>query len=95
MSTLLYCFIGGQLALVGITFSFILGSLVVFGGVIVSCFIASLVLLLLFKYSHLTFRWVFKKKKVGSSVFSKNLWIIFTGLVYLTILIIFFKIVEY
>ncbi|OEG69300.1 hypothetical protein ATZ36_10295 [Candidatus Endomicrobiellum trichonymphae] len=95
MSMLLYCFIGKQLALAGIMPGFILGSLIIFGGIVVSCFIASLVLLLLFKYSYLTCCRIFKKEKSGFSVFSKNFWIIFTGLIYLIILIVFLKVTEY
>ncbi|MDR0820290.1 MAG: hypothetical protein LBN19_02035 [Endomicrobium sp.] len=95
MSMLLYYFISKQFALAGIMLGFILGSLVVFGVIVVSCFIVSLILSLLVKYSYLACCRIFKMEKAGFSAFSKNFWIIFTGLIYLIILIVFLKVTEY
>jgi hypothetical protein len=95
MSMLLYCFVGKQLVLVGIMSGFILGSLMVFGIVVVSCFIVSLILSFLFKYSYLACCCIFKIEKAGFSAVSKSFWIIFTGLIYLIMLILLLKVTEY
>lgn len=95
MSMLLCYFVGKQLILAGITLGFILGSLMIFVGIVVFCFIASLVFLLLFKCSYMVCCRIFKKEKTNFSVFSKSFWIIFTGLIYLIMLIVFLKVTEY
>jgi hypothetical protein len=95
MSMLLYCFFGKQLLLVGIVPGFALGSIVTFGIIVVSCFVVSLVLSFLFKCSYMACCLIFKIEKAGLSAFSRSFWIIFTGLIYLMILIIFLKVTEY
>ncbi|OEG71407.1 hypothetical protein ATZ36_14915 [Candidatus Endomicrobiellum trichonymphae] len=95
MNMLLYYFIGKQLVLAGIMSRFILGSFVIFGIIVVSCFIVSLILSFLFKYSYMACCWIFKIEKAGFSAFSRNFWIIFTGLIYFIMLIIFLKVTEY
>jgi hypothetical protein len=72
MSMLLYYFVGKQLILAGKALDFILGSLMIFGGIVVSCFIASLILLLLFKYSYLTCCFGYlKRRKLAFLYFQK------------------------
>jgi hypothetical protein len=95
MSMLLYCFAGKQLLHLGIASGFILGSSVIFGVIVVSCFIVSLILSFLFKYSYLVCCLIFKIEEPNFSAFSGNFWMVFTGLVYLIVLIIFLKITEY
>jgi len=95
MSMLLCCFIGKQFALLGTLSSFLLGSLVIFCSIIVSCFLVALMLLLLFKYSYLACCRMFKIEETGLFAFSRSFWIIFTGFVYLVMFIIFLKFTGY
>jgi hypothetical protein len=95
MSMLLYCLVSKQLLLAGVMSGFISGSLIIFGILVISCFVVSLALALLFKYSCLACCWLFKIEEAGFSSFSRSFWMIFTGLIYLIILIIFLKVTDY
>ncbi|MDR3256900.1 MAG: hypothetical protein LBT18_04585 [Endomicrobium sp.] len=93
MSALLYYFVNKQLMLTGVMSGFVFGSLVIYGAVVIFCFIMSLILSLLVKYSYTVGYWIFKIRQ--KAILSKVFWIIFTGLIYLVIFIIFLKATEY
>ncbi|MDR3306775.1 MAG: hypothetical protein LBS61_03815 [Endomicrobium sp.] len=89
MNLVLCFFINSHFIFSGIDFNLILGSVIIYGIILIFCFVDALTLL----YSVKFFRWIFKLKT--NNFATKFLWNVFAGLVYLLMVIIFIKVTEY
>jgi hypothetical protein len=89
MNLVLCFFINSRFAFAGIDFNLILGSVIIYGIILIFCFVAALTSLCSVKF----FRRIFKLKT--NNFVAKFLWNVFAGFVYLLMLITFIKVTEY
>jgi hypothetical protein len=94
MIFVIYSFIDNFFRLVNINFNFILGFLLFYGGIILTCFLLSLAILTVYKciYRLILFTILRKRNKIFNF---KILWYCFTYVTYIIIFVIFFKATQY
>jgi hypothetical protein len=89
MNLILCFFVNTYLSFSGINLNLILGSAIIYGVILIFCFVAAWISL----YSFKVFSRIFKLKIKNFA--TKFLWTVFTGFVYLFIFITFIKVTEY
>jgi hypothetical protein len=89
MNLILCFFVNTHFSFSGINLNLIVGSVIIYGIILIFCFVAALILLYLFKF----FSCIFKLKTKNFA--THFLWTVFTGFVYSFIFIIFIKVTEY
>lgn len=93
MSIVLNLLINKQFMVTGIMSGNILGSFIVFFVILIICFFIALFIALLFKCFYFIVCKIFKRN--AKEIFSKVFWYIFTVLCYISVFIIFLKMIEY
>ncbi|MCL2484739.1 MAG: hypothetical protein FWF00_04415 [Endomicrobia bacterium] len=93
MSMALYYFIDKQLILTGFMSGVLIGSIIIFALIAITCFLIALIVSIIARVSYIAGCGLFKVSP--KEMLAKTFWTIFTVLSYAAVFIVFLKMIEY